>query len=63
MLTPKEAGVDINVNWNTRIMRDFINQEFGKEISMNGILRMLKRFGFSFTRPTYVLAKADKKNR
>ena len=44
-------------------MQDFIEKEFGKKMTRTAIQEMLHRMGFSYTRPTYVLAKADKKNR
>lgn len=62
-LTPAQIGLDINTNWNSRIMQDFIEKEFGKKMTRTAIQEMLHRMGFSYTRPTYVLAKADKKNR
>lgn len=62
LLTPQEAGIGIDVNWNSRIMQNFIKQNFGKHMSMTAIQAMLHRMGFSYSRPTYVLAKADKKN-
>lgn len=61
-LTPAQIGLDINTNWNARIMQDFIEKEFGKRMTKTAIQEMLHRMGFSYTRPTYVLAKADKKN-
>jgi transposase len=61
-LTPEEAGLGIDVNWNSRIIQDFIEKEFGKKMKKSAIVELLHRMGFSFTRPTYVLAKADKKN-
>ena len=61
-MTPEEAGLGINVNWNSRIMQDFIEKEFGKKMQKTSVIDMLHRMGFSFTRPTYTLARADKKN-
>lgn len=61
--TPKEHGCGENVNWTAPLVREFIYKEFGKKMSNVGIQILLHRMGFSFTRPTYVLAKADKKNR
>jgi transposase len=62
-LTPEEAGLGINANWNSRIIKEFIEKEFGKKMKKSAIVEMLHRMGFSFTRPTYVLAKAAKKVR
>jgi transposase len=60
--TPKEANIGVSANWTSLIMQDFIQKEFGKKLSPTGIQKMLHRMGFSFTRPTYTLARADKKN-
>ena len=62
-LTPEEAGLGISVNWNSIIVRDFIEKEFGKKMTKSAVIEMLHQMGFSFTRQTYVLTKADKKNR
>jgi transposase len=62
MLTPEEINFAINVNWDTGVMQKYILQEFGKKIDRSNIHRMLKKHGFSYTRPTYTLARADKKN-
>lgn len=60
-LNPEEIDFAIDVNWNSRIMQDFIKEEFGKELHRSTIQRMLAKMGFSYTRPTYTLAKADEK--
>lgn len=44
-MTPEQAGMGINVNWNSRIIGEFIEKEFGKKMK----------------KETYVLAKVDKK--
>ena len=43
-------------------MQEYILKEFGKKIDRNNIHRVLKKLRFSYTRPTYTLARADKKN-
>jgi transposase len=63
MLTPEDVNFAINVNWDTGIMQEYIFKEFGKKIDRSNIHRLLKKLGFSYTRPTYTLARADKKNR
>ena len=60
--SPKESGCGESVNWTSVQLREFIQKKFGKDMSNVGIQKMLHKMGFSFTRPTYVLAKADKKN-
>mgnify|MGYP000844956241 CR=1 FL=1 len=61
--TPKEMGCGESVNWTTTEVQTFIKNEFNKDMTSVGILKMLNRMGYSFTRPTYVLARASKKNR
>jgi transposase len=58
-MNPEEIGLGVDVNWNSRIMQDFIKDEFGKELHRSTIQRMAAKLGFSYTRPTYVLANAD----
>jgi transposase len=58
-LSPAELDLEIDVNWNSRIMQTFIKDEFGKELNRSTIQRMVAKLGFSYTRPTYVLANAD----
>jgi transposase len=59
---PKEADIGISANWTSILMQDFIEKKFAKKLTPTGIQKMLHRMGFSFTRPTYTLARADKKN-
>lgn len=60
--TPKEAGIGVSTNWTSTMMQEFVYKEFGKKMTPTGIQKMLHRMGFSYTRPTYTLARADKKN-
>lgn len=60
--TPKEAGIGVSTNWTSTLMQEFVYKEFGKMMCPTGIQKMLHRMGFSYTRPTYTLARADKKN-
>lgn len=60
--TPKESGCGESANWTSKLVQEFIKNEFGKEMGLTGIQALLHRMGFSFTRPTYTLARADKKN-
>lgn len=62
MSTPEEIKFAINVNWDTGLMQEYILNKFGKKIDRSNIHRLLKKHGFSYTRPTYTLARADKKN-
>ena len=60
--TPKEADMGVSANWTSILMQNFIEKEFSVRLTPTGIQKMLHRMGFSFTRPTYTLARADKKN-
>lgn len=60
--TPKEADMGVSANWTSILMQDFIEKQFSVRLTPTGIQKMLHRMGFSFTRPTYTLARADKKN-
>jgi transposase len=59
--TPEEVGLLAQMNWNGTIVRKWIDQEFGISYSARGVLDLLHRLGFSHTRPTYTLTKADEK--
>lgn len=58
---PKEADIGVSANWTSILMQDFIEKKFAKKLTPTGIQKILHRMGFSFTRPTYTLARADKK--
>lgn len=60
--TPKECGCGESANWTSKLIQEFIKKEFGADMGLTGIQALLHRMGFSFTRPTYTLARADKKN-
>jgi transposase len=60
--TPKECNCGESTNWTSKLVQEFIKNEFGKGMGLTGIQALLHRMGFSFTRPTYTLARADKKN-
>jgi len=57
--TPDEVGFDGRMNWSAKIACLWVNQEFGVQYKVNGMLDIFHRLNLSFTRPTYVLAKAD----
>ena len=47
------------MNWTSPLVREWILREFGIVYADRGVLKLLHRLGFSHTRPTYTLAKAD----
>lgn len=48
-----------NMNWNSGMIGQWIEKQFQVKYSERGTRELLYRLGFSFTRPTYTLAKAD----
>lgn len=56
---PADVGFPAQMNWNAPLVRDWIKQQFGVQYQERGVRDMLHRLGFSFTKPTYSLAKAD----
>jgi putative transposase len=58
--TPAEEGFSAEYNWTAHLIGKYIFREYGLTCTIRGITGMLKRMELSYTRPTYVLAKADK---
>lgn len=56
---PADVGFPAQMNWNAPLVRDWIRKQFGVQYQERGVRDMLHRLGFSFTKPTYSLAKAD----
>ena len=56
---PNDVGFDNAMNWTAKIACLWVEKEFGVKYSVNGMLDMFHRLNLSYTRPTYVLAKAD----
>jgi len=57
---PSEVGFPAEFNWTAGLIGKYIKREYGYKYSIRGITKMLDRMDLSYTRPTYVLAKADK---
>jgi transposase len=57
---PSEVGFPSEFNWTAGLIAKYIRREYGYDYSIRGVTGMLDRMGLSYTRPTYVLAKADK---
>lgn len=57
--SPEAAGIGIGVNWDSRVFQAYIQKAHGKTLSRSNLQKIMKTMGFSYTRPTYVLAKAD----
>ena len=58
---PDDVGFDGIMNWTSKLACQWVLKEFGVQYSINGMLDVFHRLGLSYTRPTYVLAKADPK--
>lgn len=57
---PVEVGFPADFNWTADLIRKYVMREYGYSYSIRGITKILDRLRLSYTRPTYVLAKADK---
>jgi len=57
--TPEESGFDGVKNWTAKLACEWVSRNFGVRYSINGMLDLFHRLNLSYTRPTYVLAKAD----
>lgn len=57
---PSEVGFPAEFNWTAGLIAKYIKREYGFDYSIRGITLILDRLGLSYTRPTYVLANADK---
>jgi transposase len=58
--TPVEEGYGCESCWDTRILKHVLEEKFSITMSRSGICEMLKRWGFSYTRPTYTLKRANR---
>ena len=57
---PYDVGFPAEFKWTAGLVAKYIKREYNFEYSIRGITKMFKRLNLSYTRPTYVLAKADK---
>ena len=58
--TPAEEGYGYESCWDTRILKHVLEAKFSITMSRSGICEMLKHWGFSYTRPTYTLKRANR---
>ncbi|MPM89328.1 IS630 family transposase ISBs2 [bioreactor metagenome] len=58
--TPDEVGFENRKNWTIELIRQWVIKEFNITICHRGMAEVLYRLNLSYTRPTYVMAKADK---
>ncbi|WP_083566419.1 winged helix-turn-helix domain-containing protein [Domibacillus mangrovi] len=59
--SPEDCELGTAVSWSVPLIREHITRTYGVQLSRTGVLRMLWRLSLSYTRPTYVLKKADPK--
>jgi transposase len=56
---PADVGFPAEMNWNAPLIREWIEREYDVIYAERGVRKLLCRLGFSYTKPTYTLAKAD----
>ena len=56
------AGIGL-ANWNWKVVREFVLERFGIELSRSSCLNWLHRLGFAFKRPKKRLVKVDEAKR
>ena len=56
---PKDVGFDPFVNWTAPLACKWVHKQFGAKFSERGMRNVFSRLNLSYTRPTYVLKKAD----
>lgn len=59
---PREAGIDL-ANWNWKVVRQFIDEQFHATLCRSSCLNYLHRLGFVLKRPKKRLLKADEDKR
>lgn len=56
---PADVGFPATYNWTLSLMAQWVKKEWGVSYSIRGMSKVMERLGFSHTRPTYTLEKAD----
>ena len=56
---PKEVGLEPYCNWTAPLACRYVKDHYGVTFSERGMRDVFYRLKLSYTRPTYVLAKAD----
>ncbi|WP_324656831.1 helix-turn-helix domain-containing protein [Bacillus cereus] len=57
--TPNQEAIGPETHWDTRVLQYLLEECYHVSMSRGGICDMLHRLGFTYTRPTYRLKKAD----
>ena len=55
---PAESGIEL-ANWNWKVVRQYVAEQYGARLSRSSCLNWLHRLGFAFKRPKKRLVKAD----
>lgn len=58
--TPEDVGFVSKCNWTIALVQEYIKKEFHVEMCHSAVYVVMNRLNLRYTRPTYVLAKADK---
>lgn len=56
---PEDVGFPAEMNWTCPLVTQWIQRQFGIKYTDRGVLDLLYDLGFTCTRPTYTLAKAN----
>nr|WP_315080673.1 winged helix-turn-helix domain-containing protein [uncultured Clostridium sp.] len=61
--TPDEVGFESRKNWTIKLVQKWVLSNFNITIKHSSMAVIFHRLNLSYTRPTCVLAKADKKSK
>ncbi|MFD1774608.1 winged helix-turn-helix domain-containing protein [Paenibacillus rhizophilus] len=56
---PVDVGFEAKYTWTLKLAIRYIEREFAHTFSERGLSLLLHRLGFSYTKATYTLARAD----
>ncbi|AIQ62439.1 transposase [Paenibacillus stellifer] len=56
---PVDVGFEAKYTWTLKLIRAWILREYCEDYTLKGVSKMLNRLGFSYTKATYTLAKAN----
>lgn len=56
---PADVGFPSEMNWTSFLIREWIERTYGVVYTDRGVRKLLHHLDFSYTKPTYTLAKAD----
>lgn len=56
---PADVGFPATYNWTLALIVQWVENEWGVPYSIRGMSKVMVKLGFSHTRPTYTLEKAD----